>query len=90
MPQDPITDAVSSPTSEDMATSEDIKNILGPLDDSVLLQIIDLRPTVRDLEDALIWLSGDPDVFEASKPLCGPAAEIVAILQSQEQDEERR
>ncbi len=82
MPRDSVTHAVS-------VTAEDIKGILGELDDSALLAIIDLRPTITELEEAQIWLSGDQDVFDPA-PLKGVPAEIVTILQSQEQDDERR
>jgi hypothetical protein len=83
MPQDPARHVVA-------ATSEDVKGILGELDESALLAIIDLRPTIGELEEARMWLSGDPDIFEPGVPLKGIAAEIVAILQSQEPDDERR
>lgn len=72
------------------ASSEDVKDILGALDERTLLAIIALQPTIGDLEEAQMWLSGDRDVFEPEVPLKGAAAEIVAILQSQEPDDERR
>jgi hypothetical protein len=83
MPRDPANHEVA-------ATSEDVKGILGELDDSTLLAIIDLRPTIGELEEAQMWLSGDQDVFEPGVPLKGVAGEIVTILQSQEQNDERR
>lgn len=83
MPRDPAIHAVA-------ATSEDVKHILGELDDSTLLAIINLRPTISELEEAQMWLSGDQDVFEPGVPLKGVAAEIVTILRSQEQDNEPR
>ncbi len=83
MPRDPAIHAVA-------ATSEDVQDVLGKLDDNTLLAIIDLRPTISELEEAQMWLSGDQDVFEPGVPLKGVAAEIVTILQSQEQDNEPR
>ncbi len=82
MPRDSVTHVVS-------VTAEDIKGILGELDDSTLLAIVDLRPTITELEEAQMWLSGDRDVFDPV-PLKGVAADIVTILQSQEQDDEQR
>ncbi len=73
-----------------VASSTDIKGILGALDESMLLEITALRPTLRDVEDAAQWLSGDRDVFGAGEPLKGIAAEIVAVLAPGEEDEERR
>lgn len=83
MPREPASREVT-------ATSEDVKDILGELDDGTLLAIIDLRPTIGVLEEAQMWLSGDPDVFEPGVPLKGVAAEIVTILQSQELNNEPR
>jgi hypothetical protein len=64
----------------DLASTRDIKAILGALDENDLLEIAALRPTVRDVEEAATWLSGDRDIFGAGEPLRGVAAEIVAIL----------
>jgi hypothetical protein len=83
MPRDSVTHAAT-------ATPDDVKSILGALDESTVLAIIDLRPTVGELEEAQMWLSGDQDIFEPGVPLKGVAAEIVAILQSQELDNEPR
>jgi hypothetical protein len=62
------------------ATHDDIKAILGNLDAEKMLAIVELRPTVADVEAAAVWLSGDTDVFGPGQNLKGTAAEIVAIL----------
>jgi hypothetical protein len=49
------------------ATREDIEGILGKIDPEKLLEIIELRPTIIDLEAASMWLSGDRDVFGAGE-----------------------
>lgn len=77
------------PTARPIASSGDIKGILGALDESILLEIAALRPTIGDIEEAAQWLSGDRDVFGAGEPLKGVAGEIVAILAPGEEDEER-
>jgi hypothetical protein len=63
-----------------LASAGDIKEILGALDESDRLEILALQPTVRDLEEAAMWLSGDRDIFGAGEPLKDVAAEIVAVL----------
>jgi hypothetical protein len=68
------------------ATHEDVKDILGDLDERKMLPILALRPTVADLEEASMWLAGDLDVFEP-RPLKGIAGQIVTILT---EEEERR
>ncbi len=70
------------------ASSSEIRAVLGALDEATLLEIVALRPTIRDLEEAATWLSGDRDIFGAGKPLRDVAAEIVAVLTTNEEDEE--
>jgi hypothetical protein len=71
-----------------VATRDDIKDILGDLDPGKMVAIVDLRPTVAEVEAALLWLSGDADVYGAGEPLKGVAADIVAILTEGENEEE--
>jgi hypothetical protein len=42
--------------------------------------------TIADIEDASVWLEGDPDVFGAGKPIQGVASQIVAILTENESE----
>lgn len=72
------------------ATSDEIKSILGNIDAEQLLAILELRPTVAELEEANLWLSGDRDVFGATEPLKGTASEIVTILTADENEEPPR
>ncbi len=70
-----------------LATADDIRRILGALDDAELLDIVALRPTILEVEEASLWLAGDPDVFGAGRPLQAVAGEIVAILTADEEEE---
>ncbi len=70
-------------------SSADIKRAFGDLDTAAVLDILALNPTMRDIEDAALWLGGDPDIFGAGKPLKGVAGEIVAILTADEEEEGR-
>lgn len=69
------------------ASTRDIKTVLGALDENDLLDIAALRPSLRDLDEAATWLSGDRDIFGAGEPLRGIAAEIVAILTPDNDDQ---
>jgi hypothetical protein len=73
-----------------VASPADIRSILGALDESALLEILALRPTIRDVEEAAMWLSGDRDIFGAGEPLRDVVAEIVAVLTPNEEDEAPR
>jgi len=70
-----------------LAAPDDIQHILGTLDEAKLLDIMALRPTILDVEEASAWLAGDADVFGAGQPLKPVAGEIVAILTADEEEE---
>lgn len=71
------------------ATADDIRRILGTLDEAKLLDIVALRPSILDVEEASLWLAGDTDIFGAGLPLKPVAGEIVAILTADEEEEPR-
>ena len=70
-----------------LATQDDIKGILGDLDPADMLEIVSLKPTIADVEEASVWLAGDADVFGAGEPIKGVAADIVTILTENEDEE---
>lgn len=70
------------------ATRDQVRSVLGELDADKMLPIMELRPTVAELEEATMWLAGDRDIFGAEPPLKGVASQIVTILTANE-DEER-
>jgi hypothetical protein len=73
-----------------LASTDEIRRILGDLDDAKVLAIMTLRPTIVDVEEASVCLSGDPDVFGAGQPLPGVAGDIIAILTADEEEEPLR
>ena len=75
------------PESDKLASTEDVKSILGNLDAEQLLDIMTLRPRIVDVEQASAWLAGDTDVFGAGPPLKDAPGEIVAILTADEDEE---
>ena len=72
------------------ATTDDVARILGNLDPTKMLPIMELRPTILDIEEASMWLAGDRDVFGPGLPLQGIASQIVAILTADEEEEPPR
>jgi hypothetical protein len=72
------------------ASTAEIRAALGALNESDLLEIAALRPSIREVEEAAIWLSGDRDVFGEATSLKGVAAEIVAVLVRGDDEEEPR
>ncbi len=79
--------AMTATVPSTLATAEDVRRILGEVDTAKLLEIVGLRPTVLDIEQASMWLAGDADVFGAGEPLPPTAGRIVAILTADEDEE---
>jgi hypothetical protein len=69
------------------ASRDEITSILGNLDFDELLAIVELQPSTTELEEAVMWMSGDRDVFGATEPLKGTASKIVTILTADEEEE---
>ncbi len=80
----------SSSDAAALATRSDINGILGEIDAKEMLAILALRPTIADIEEASVWLEGDPDVFGAGRAVQGVASEIIAILTEDEEEEPPR
>jgi hypothetical protein len=70
-----------------VATHDDVVNVLGRLDDGKMVAIMALKPTIVDVEEASMWLSGDADVFGPGRPLKDVAAQVVALLTADEEDD---
>ncbi len=77
-------------SSNTAATCDDVRSILGDLDETKMLPILALQPTLADVEEASIWLGGDADVFGASEQVSATASQIVTILTSDEDEEAMR
>jgi hypothetical protein len=70
-------------------TRKDVVATLGPLDDSVVAEIIATGATPEELAQARAWLANDEALINSGKPLpTGRMADIIEILAAQEQEEE--
>jgi hypothetical protein len=69
-----------------LATYADVKGVLGDMDAAKMTAILALRPTIADIEEASIWLSGDPDVFGPGQPLKDIPGQIVALITADEEE----
>ena len=70
------------------ASRSDLQHILGDVDDSTAVAILSLRPSVAQLEEAQVWLSGAGDVLgKEHRPLDGVVAQIYDTLFIAEEDE---
>ena len=72
------------------ATASDAHQILGDMDDSTLVAIMALHPSVAQLEEARLWLNGAGDVLGKEKrPLDGVVALIFDMLSVEEEEQPR-
>lgn len=72
------------------ATVDDLRRILGDLDDQKIAEIMNLDPNIADLEETAMWLAGDADlVARAGHRLSAAAARIAELLLSEEEAEPR-
>lgn len=71
------------------ATRDDIRHMLGELDDVVVAEILAAQPSYGDLSEATIWARGDGDLTAREhKELSAEAIAIAEILSRQEDDEQ--
>jgi hypothetical protein len=70
-------------------TRKDVIATLGPLDDTIVVEIIATGATVEELAQARAWLTNDEALINSGKPLpSGRVADIIEIVAAQEQEEE--
>jgi hypothetical protein len=70
-------------------TRDDLKAVLGDLDDDRVLAILALNPTPAELEQAAVWAAGDGDILsKRGRPQDKIIAEIVDILTADEDEPE--
>jgi hypothetical protein len=70
-----------------VADSDDVRRILGEIDDATLIEIMALKPTMNDLEEAAVWAVGDGDILaKQGRPGGGVVADIVDLLTADEEE----
>lgn len=70
-----------------LVSQDDLRRIVGDIDDAKVMDILALKPTVAELEEAAIWAAGDGDALaRAGRPLTGVTAQIVEILTADEEE----
>jgi hypothetical protein len=69
------------------ANSEDIKHLLGDLDDHVILDILALKPTIAELEESALRMEGEDDVLGGIRPASVTVAQIMELAAATEFEE---
>ena len=71
-------------------SGHELKLIVGNIDETQVIDILKLQPTVSELEEAVVWATGDGDVLaKEGHPLTGKVADIVEILTADEDESPR-
>lgn len=69
-------------------TIEELRHILGDIDDIKAAEILALQPTPEELEIAVLWAEGKEDIVATrGGSLSGKTAQIYDILTADEEDE---
>jgi hypothetical protein len=81
--------ARTQPQNPAIVDREEVSRLLGELDPAAVAEILALRPSLSDLEQASAWLAGEGDVpAQQGHPLMGKAAAIVDLARRDSDDSE--
>ena len=71
-----------------VATRDDIRHVLGDIDDSLVVKILSKQPSFAELSDAAIWVRGDGDlVAREQQELSARAFAVAEMLARDEEDQ---
>ncbi len=65
-----------------LANSEDIRHLLGDLDQHAILDILALQPTVAQIEEAAVRIQGEDEVVARIRPASVTVAKIIELAGS--------
>jgi hypothetical protein len=70
-----------------MISKDALRAIVGDLDDAKIVEILNLQPTLAELEEAAVWASGDGDVLgKQGRPMTETVSALVDILTADEEE----
>ena len=69
-------------------TRDDVVAMLGPLDDTIVAEVIATGASAAELAEARAWIANDEAMMNAGRPLAaGRVARLVEILAAPEEEE---
>lgn len=64
-----------------LATADDVRHVLGGLEDVLIAHILAVQPTYQELAEAAIWARGDGDLLaRESKDLSAGALAVASLI----------
>jgi hypothetical protein len=71
-------------------TREGVLSVVGPVDEVMIADVIATQATLAELSRAWAWVNSDEALINEGRPLpSGRTAELVELLTSQDEGEER-
>ena len=71
-------------------TRDEIRRVLGPVDDTLAADIVNTGANEQELAEAWAWVNSDEALINDGRPLPGGrVAELVALLVTDEEEEDR-
>lgn len=70
------------------ATRDDIRHVLGAIDDTLAVKILSKKPSFADLSDAAIWVRGDGDAIAREQLELSATALAIAEVLAREDERE--
>ena len=71
-------------------TREDVVSVVGPADEVMIADVIATQATLAELSQAWAWVNSDEALIDDGRPPpSGRTAELVELLASQDEAEER-
>jgi len=70
-------------------TREDVRAVLGPVDDSLVAEILGTGASPEELAEAYAWFTNDEALMNAGRPLASSrVGRLIDILEAAEEDED--
>jgi hypothetical protein len=70
-------------------TREDVKAVIGPVDEMILSEIIGMGATAEELAEAAAWVGNDEALINSGRPLAtGRVGRLVELLARESEDAE--
>ena len=70
------------------ATRDDIRHVLGAIDDAMVVKILSKKPSFEDLSDAAIWVRGDGDLIARDQLELSATARAIAEVLARDAESE--
>ena len=65
----------------------ELRAIVGDVGEAKIIEILELRPTVAEVEEAVVWATGDGDLLgKSGRPLSPMASAIAEVLTADEEE----